>query len=206
MSNFSQDLKAEQILCDYLDEIYTSKNYSFVRKSDLQSQYEGVDLYLKHGDSSIAVDEKAQLHYLNKTLPTFAFELSYLKFGQKKSGWLFDKNKKTELYILVRGIYLVDGKSKLVNKSDIDSVTLTCVDRYLLLQYLTSKGLDESTINAYDTTIRASKSYNASTIKELDEVREGKIFFTEYLAEKPINLVLKIDNLVQHTVASHIKT
>lgn len=204
MSKFRQDLKQESILSEYLDEVYQNKGYKFSRQSDINLQHQGIDGFIYQENTPIAVDEKAQLHYINKTLPTFAFELSYLKNGIWKKGWLTDPKKKTEAYFLVRGIYL-NGKSKLTNKSDISSVLITCVDRILLLQYLNQKGLSPTVMDEYDQKIRNSCSYKANEIPELNPVTEGKIYFTDYLQERPINLVLKIDNLEKNKVATTIR-
>lgn len=57
---------------------------------------QGIDLILKdkHLEKQFLVDEKAQLDYVNESLPTFAFELFYQKNGIQKQGWLFDASKK----------------------------------------------------------------------------------------------------------------
>ncbi|MBK8365378.1 MAG: hypothetical protein IPL24_17420 [Bacteroidetes bacterium] len=51
---------------------------------------------------NLLVDEKAMVHYVNKSLPTFAFEVSFkLATGKEVEGWLLDKSKLTQYYIIV---------------------------------------------------------------------------------------------------------
>ena len=98
-SKFKADLKKEQKLTPLLDSYYQEhlKHYSFERISQLKKQLQGIDVILKDKRSSkqFYVDEKAQLDYINESLPTFAFELFYQKNGVQKQGWLFDAAKKT---------------------------------------------------------------------------------------------------------------
>ena len=79
MSFFKRDLKKEKILSKYLDGVYNKIPLTVQRINDLDLQYKGVDLIYNNNGAKIYIDEKAQLDYLNSDLPTFTFELSYLK-------------------------------------------------------------------------------------------------------------------------------
>lgn len=97
-SNFKADLSKEKQLTPLLDYYYQKhlKHYTFERVSQLKQQLQGIDLILKDRQSGkqFYLDEKAQMDYINESLPTFAFELFYQKDGVKKQGWLFDASKK----------------------------------------------------------------------------------------------------------------
>lgn len=204
-SKFNEDLKQEQILNKYVDSIYDSLGMSFERITDMPSQYRGIDLILKDNNRDIFIDEKAQLHYLNKSLPTFAFELSYIKNNFLNMGWLFDARKATNIYFLITGIYLKNSKTILTCPNDIERLDIVAVQRQKLLEYLKSKNITIKTLREYQHDMRQNNKFRAYPIKELDEYKEGKLFFTEFLAEKPINLVLKIDNLIEQGIAIKIK-
>ena len=132
-SNFKKDLEKEKKLSSLLDSYYTTKlkHYTFKRITDLNQQYQGVDLIFEHKKKAISysIDEKAQLDYINENLPTFAFEISYKKDGIIKGGWLFDKTKKTQFYSLITSIY-----------SDTPSIYYSCkitlVNRNKLINFL----------------------------------------------------------------------
>ncbi len=202
MSAFKQDLNQEQILNTYLDHIYHSKKLNFSRITDLEQQYRGVDVVFHHNSADYLIDEKAQLHYLNKDLPTFTFELSYVnKHNDIKEGWLFDRSKKTQFYFLVTAIFLKKGKSKLLTQNDIASLKITSVNREKLISHLHNKGLSRHQLDAYDFDIRNTLSFGKNSIPELNEKRAGLIYYTEHLKERPINLQLRLQYLIDHNIA-----
>ena len=99
-SNFKTDLAQEKKLIPLLDSYYRKhlKMYDFERVDTLEEQLDGIDLILTHNKTgeTYFIDEKAQLDYLNKNLPTFAFELFYSKNDSLKQGWLFDAQKSSK--------------------------------------------------------------------------------------------------------------
>lgn len=204
MSKFADDLHDEQILSSKLDDIYNGLDFQFKREYNLDLQHEGTDVKIFLNDTEYLIDEKAQLHYLNKNLPTFAFELSYLNRSLKyHTGWLCDKSKKTQFYFLVTNIQIGD-KSCLTVKEDIDALNVISVNRNKLISYLKSIGLDETRLYEYDSDIRNSGLAGRSTIQELNQYKVGFIHYTKHLDEKPINLVLKLDNLIHVGIAKKI--
>ncbi|MCB4807540.1 hypothetical protein LG651_04705 [Tamlana sp. 62-3] len=198
MSNFHSDLLKEQLLAKYLDGIYKKINLNLSRVSDLKSQHQGIDLIYK---DNYLIDEKAQLNYINSNLPTFAFELSYLKGGIEKKGWLFDKSKVTTHYFLITGI-------KARNEKDLSKgftgCKITSVDRKKLIEHLEIIGLTQNNIANYVTNIRNNPKSGKTTIRELNPNNEGYIYYTSSLAEKPINLVFKLDYLIKNNIAKRI--
>ncbi len=199
-STFKSDLQKEQRLVCYLDLLYGQKltYYKAHRVTDLKQQRYGIDLELKHlvNDTVFRVDEKAQLDYLNEDLPTFAFELSYLKNNVQQKGWLFDPIKKTDFYALITAIYS-DEPEKFT------SCKITFVNRFKLISFLASKKLTEKALDKYikDNTGLHGKI----AVKELDTKKEGYLFFsTKNKVEQPINLILKLDFLEENGLAKRL--
>lgn len=202
--SFKTDLHQEEILSRYLDEVYKEKNLDVKRILDINQQHQGVDICVQHQSKEYFIDEKAQLHYLNKDLPTFTFELSYLKEGVYKKGWLFDERKKTQFYFLITGIFLKEGKQVLESHKDIEKLKITSVNRSKLIAYLEGIQLSETTLLAYDKKLRTTNSYGKNEIPELDAKKQGVIFFTEHLNEQPINLQLRLNYLIESAIAKKI--
>jgi hypothetical protein len=198
-SKFKSDLSKEQKLGLFLDTVYAEKfdiNFQTHRIIDKKRQLSGIDLEIhdcrKRNDVKIYfVDEKAQLDYLNKSLPTFAFELSYLKKGKYRKGWLIDEDKEAAYYFLITDIQTDD-------EGEFESCKITSVNRRKLLKLLEEKGLTPPSLKMYDQTIRADKRNGKTAISELNASKEGYIFYSHSnKAEKPINLVLKLNYLVK---------
>ena len=205
MPNFEQDLNHEKILATYLDRIYKLKGYAVERPNNINKQHRGVDLILQKDGKEFFIDEKAQLHYLNANLPTFTFELSYLnKSGFIKTGWFLDKSKETNFYFLVTNIMLKDNLKVLRMPEDITTLKITAVSRRHLKEYLSKKGLTEKQLSEYDAEIRHKAQYGRNSIKELDSKREGLMFYTAHLQEKPMNLQLRLDFLIKAKVGKRI--
>lgn len=203
-SNFHSDLRKEQVLSSYLDTYYNSvfenTDYTLERVHDPGNQYKGIDLIVKNNEKEYFIDEKAQLDYLEEALPTFAFELSYYKGHNMKQGWLFDYSKETQFYFLVTAI-----KCRIPRKifSGIKSVKVISVNRKLLLNYLCSIGLDKTRLEHYDYVLRKEGKFKNS-IKELNSRTEGNIYYSEKKVEKPMNIVLFVQNLIDRNIAKEL--
>ncbi len=195
-SSFKADLAHEKQLSVFLDHCYAKhlKHYSFERIHDLKSQKEGIDLILTHkkNGKTYFVDEKAQLDYLNKNLPTFAFELFYTKNETLKKGWLFDAQKKTQMYSLVTNIKK--------NGTSFSSCAITFVNRNKLLSFLGSKGLNEAFIKK--RALEHLGFHGKMELPSLDLRKEGHVHFSrKNKEEQPINLVLQLGFLKEIGVA-----
>jgi hypothetical protein len=199
-SNFKTDLSKEKQLAFLLDSYYQKhlKKYAFERISDRKQQLQGIDLVLKDKLANVLyyVDEKAQLDYVNESLPTFAFELFYEKEGTKKQGWLFDVSKKTHFYALVTSIF-----------SDVDKVYTSCnitfVNREKLILHLSTLGLSRE---FFEQLVQNNSNLHGKFILEkLCPKKEGLLYFsTQNKAEKPINLILRLAYLEQIGVAKRL--
>jgi len=199
MSFFTRDLRKEKILASFLDTRYAKLNLHFERVHDLKLQKKGVDLIYVHKNKRFFIDEKAQLDYINTELPTFTFELSYLKNGLEKTGWLLDKNKITSHYFLIVGIYAIDPTDL---EKGFTKVKIISVDRTKLLVFLDSVGLNSSKLQAYNQNLRLSAGCERKTaIDELFMKTQGCLFYSEQLIEKPINLQLRLQFLIKNGLA-----
>ena len=200
MSTFNQDLNKEFLLGQFLDKIYEQLNYDFRRINEPDLQNKGVDLIIDYNGKPYYIDEKAQLDYINGDLPTFTFELSYLKKGQWKKGWLFDTRKTTHFYFLITGI-----KSKTQNIEDgFKDCKITSVHAEKLRKYLESIGLGWDTLNDLDAQIRNSDQQKNIPLRHLKEREEGCLFLSVQKDEKPLNLKLYLHWLIRIGVAKRI--
>ncbi len=199
-SNFNSDLKKEQKLAVLLDTYYKKhfNFYNFKRVYNLKEQLSGIDLVLTHKSSKkqFLVDEKAQLDYINEDLPTFAFELSYFKNNIEKKGWLFDTSKKTDFYSLITSIYS-DEPHKYT------SCKITFVNRKKLLLFLNNLELNESSLYKY--CLENNSKHGKIKHPKLNHRREGYLFISsKNKAEKPINLILRLDFLIAKGIAKQL--
>ena len=203
-SNFEKDLSKEQMLGKYLDGIYPHilKGLNIQRISDDEQQHRGIDLVISHNGKEYYIDEKAQLDYLEIDLPTFAFEITYIKDGEQRLGWVFDKSKLTHKYFAITGIFCNTEK---IPESGFKSCKITSVDRARLVNRLKSKGLDYERIMQINQEIRSGTTENRIAVNELDERTEGYFYYSKSgKAEQPINIVLKLDFLIQSEAAKKI--
>lgn len=196
-SNFKKDLVKEQLLHPILDNYYSQlKHYDFERVHELGQQHQGIDVLLTHRktQNTYFIDEKAQLDYLNEDLPTFAFEIQYYKNGALRPGWLFDAQKKTQFYALATSIY-ADEVGKLT------SCRLTLVNRHKLLRLLEKLdlGKDQLIKKVQDNTTGKIE------IEALNAKKEGYLFQSNHKAEKPLNLVLKLNWLTEAKIARRLR-
>ena len=136
-STFKGDLKSERAVNEFLQKYLYSYLVddgiidSFNSNTTLDQQHKGIDtiMYIINDETeeaarSINIDEKAAIHYArnnlgDKPLSTFAFEVSCLKDGELKRGWLTnEKYKETHAYFLCW----------LWIKSDANKYNLVCED------------------------------------------------------------------------------
>ena len=198
--SFQKDLDNEAKFGNYLDRLYPQikgldKKFTFFRKDDLKSQYAGIDLILKDKESGEEryIDEKAQLYYLNKSLKTFTFEISYLKHGIWKKGWFYDEKKLTQTYFLFTSIE-TNSKNEFINCRFIS------INRKYLQEFLEEAGLTQEKIFAYEKIFRDDKKkYNGDQVVfELDSSFATFHCSFSNLKEEPINLKIKLNALLEH--------
>ncbi|KPM30913.1 Hypothetical protein I595_2891 [Croceitalea dokdonensis DOKDO 023] len=196
-SAFKNDLNNEQRLMPLLDTYYKTylNQYTFVRSTSSKEQFSGIDLILtrKKSNAVFYVDEKAQLDYINEDLPTFAFELSYIKHGLLKKGWFLDSYKKTHFYALVTGIY--------AENNEYTSCKITMVNRKKLLTKIHTLQLPQETL----IDRRDRYAHGRTELPQLHPKNEGYLFFSKNnKAEQPLNLILKLDWLIREGIAKRL--
>lgn len=208
-SRFRTDIKKAQTVNEYMDKYYYStlsaiENTIVVRsESGSDLDFAGCDLVIIKDGKVNMVDEKAAINYMHKDLGTFALEISYLKDGVEKEGWLIDEDKKTEAYILIWPRAL--GKSNVDNYEAYDNITvdeisyLECmyIKRSDILKELDSYGLSVERLKKITRMIRNSEVQSNNGRYYFRYKNSGKkcetMWFTisKGLSEEPINLVCK---------------
>lgn len=213
-NDFRTDLRESEVITDFLDKYFYSrlKEYGifdeFQRNdNDLELQYEGIDIVVSRNGRQFLIDEKAQAHYGEHPLPTFAFETSYLnKYGQKKTGWLIDEKKSTDFWALVWPTLKKKGYS--FTEKDIDYLDLMLINCDRLREYLSDYGWNESEILDFDCYYRENAPHGhkgeppefiMERIKKRSELKNDRRlfywYFSSQLKEKPINIVIRKNEL-----------
>ena len=186
MSSFDLDIEQEKILGKFLSEHYAKNKIEMTRISEKSVQLKGIDIVFEKQDGTeYKFDEKAQLHYLNTALPTFALEIGYLKNTNLKPGWLFDPSKENDGYAFVFSIYLVDQKKKLEHENDIESCEVVFVNKKRLLDELEKLELTERTCRAFSEQLRS----NNSSQKISHKLSGFNFQISRHLQEEPADLV-----------------
>ncbi len=187
------DSNAEQEIARFLDKNLYSKEIikDFKRFSDKEDQLKGKDVQFSIEDlKDIIVDEKAQIYYVNKNIPTFAFEVNFIRnSGDLTLGWFFDSNKETQYYLL---IWITADKERDFTQDDITQLECFLVSREKIIIFLAVRGVDK------DKAIKIAKEIRESGIngRHKEGIFDGFNFnFSGHLAEKPINIVIRKEEL-----------
>ena len=196
------------MLGEYLDKqypvIFEPKGFQIERVFDKAQQKQGIDVILNKGDKFYHIDEKAQLDYIDRPIPTFAFEISFLIHDNWRQGWLYDSSKTTDIYFLITDICC---NKKGFAKSGFKSVVIRGIYRTKLISFLEQKGLNKDRLLDIEHSIRRSEKHGRHPLVELDEKTEGYMFYSfNNKSEKPINLILKLDLLSNGEIGKIIKS
>lgn len=185
------DMRAEQELAKYLDRnLYPNINGAeWMRNNDVTKQLRGVDGYLTINGEQYVVDEKATLYYINRNLPTFAFEINSYQRGCLTDGWLYASKYDTTHYML---IYPNASTSYLGNiqSTDFCNTTCTLVERQAIINYLASNGFTKERIEQDAEILRRNRNYGKRLINNVN----GFYYFlsdpTKY-SEEPFNVIIR---------------
>lgn len=146
-SRRDQDMSAEAELARFIDEYLYARfpnSGSFKRIErvyDKEIQLQGIDVVFTAADERVfLVDEKAQLYYLNKDLPTFAFEINFLRGGWPTTGWLCNDTLKTDLYLLIWPFAKQDDP-KGIRADQFTKVDCLLIQKKAILHFLEKNGL-----------------------------------------------------------------
>lgn len=186
VGNFRNDLQAEQVLTSWLDEhLYPNIDATSTRVDDVDLQHAGVDLELERlNGETLLVDEKATLHHLQRPLPTFAFELSYLRNGEPRIGWLHDSKKVTTAYMLV---WPRAKASKLTAASQLIDAEAMLIRRRTLISALNRESLDETRCAALAEMLRSTEHEGKFDLGNHDIWA----YRSPAYDEAPVNLVIR---------------
>lgn len=194
MSRRTQDMHAEQELAKFLDEnLYpfleeSYKDLHWERNHDINAQLRGIDGYLHVGLDTSIVDEKATLYYINRNLPTFAFEIDSYQKGHLTPGWLFNENYETDYYLL---IYPYSKNSDLVTIKWTDYTKATCllIRRKKIINFLRKKGFTQQRIEQ-DATFYRSKGVSGKIIIHGIDDFYYYISLSNQYSETPFNVII----------------
>lgn len=197
INNFNRDLNAEQVLGEYLDEYYYPRTQmvNVNRITDVNLQYEGIDIQCTVNNSQLLIDEKG-LMSIPKPISTFALELNYLNpTGERVVGWLFDEHKRSTHYLFC-WIKRDDIPIKNIKSENIHYVIAMLISRTKLLNYLhITYGINAHSVQAKVNQILASNQ--SGRIENLSTDSNSRYHFSKQLPEQPINIVMTKEELLE---------
>lgn len=186
-SKFYEDKRKEELFGEWLDTHFYNRfveDYKSIKRNrDAVLQKKGVDVIIETMESkSIYIDEKATLQYINKNIPTFAFEIRNDTSGAR--GWLYNPEYITHYYLLA---WPNATDERILSAEDFTTTEVMSIKRERVIQLLEDKGLTEQTI------LDAIEQYKYKIDKcNKFEVASGiTLNFNLTLAERPINVVIK---------------
>lgn len=203
-SSRNADKKGEQLISNILDKtfypnIVESLNGVGEQITDRGMQLLGADYGIAFKSSGkinkIYFDEKVALHYLNRNLKTYSFELQRLINTQSGIidclGWFMDKSLITTTYVLV---YLKSDKcsdyKQLKSIDDLTSMQVITLDKKQLIKYLQSIGISHELLLTSIKKLRKTQEYSIRLKNGLKLVQSNN------LMEKPINLIIPKKTLI----------
>lgn len=208
------DSENERKVADFLDDyFYISPLFESARRIvDRNEQLRGKDVIVSSTKLKLkdaVIDEKDTAHYVNKDIPTFAFELSFLlRDGKQIEGWLTDDSKETEYYLLLWPFAtLVEPVSNPPEFKEITKLRYLLVKRSDVLKLLLSQGFDRDELQKKARMMRANikDAEDNQKIKAIDKEKYGFYFmYTYFLAEKPVNVVIPRVKLEEIAIAKGI--
>ena len=190
----TEDNKSERAVSEFLDlNFYPSMVQNMQRFKEAEMQIKGVDVSFDLGDIREAlVDEKAATHFVNKDIPTFAFEIDFIgSDGKLKQGWLTDENKLTQYYLLS---WVWAEKDRSFASSDITKLELVLIERSKVLSLLLAYEVDVARLGRIARHLRENGLLGPRFKKR------GRPFYfnlTSHLVEKPINVIIHKRKLIE---------
>lgn len=200
MSQRDIDMQAEQALAKFLDhhlyhELLRERKFaSFQRVTSIAQQKQGIDIIARSADQVAFIDEKAQLHYINNTRPTFAFELEFYIKGRRIEGWFLNRSLKTTHYLLLWPNAKTEDLT-VIRDADFTVVEGIVISRQRIKKYLAQKGFDEDALKAKAEDLR-SKRVSGPQPTSYAGIKFYVSPSSEYL-ENPINIVISKKILAQ---------
>ena len=186
-SDTAAEIEIGKFLDKYFYPKFNNEKNKVIRVFDRSLQLKGIDvIFEKTNGNRYFLDEKAQVHYINKKLPTFAFEIDSIQRGNITPGWFLNQDYVTTHYVL---IWITSNpeydENTVLTADDIKSLEILIVDRKTLINKLLSyMSLEDINKKSKDIRTRqfAGKGEKIASI--------GNWYYTKHLQEKPINIVL----------------
>lgn len=196
------DNRVEKEIAKFLDKnLYPTLPFNrFTRIVEKSEQLKGKDVVFSSeflGISNGVIDEKCTAHYVNKNIPTFAFELSFLLDDNTEvNGWLIDENKETEYYLLLWPKAKVEDESATApyfTSNDIEQIDYILVKRENIILFLHSKGFDKNRLASASRYYR-DNVHDIQYQNQLKQKYKEKVGFyfmiTRNLPETPVNVII----------------
>jgi hypothetical protein len=157
------------------------------RKFDKESQYAGIDVQISNDTHSLNIDEKAALHYMDKDLKTFSFEIAFINEADNfHIGWLLDDTKKTNAYLL---IYPKSHNTDLstITYTEFGDMEVLLLRKDVIKDYLSSNGYTRDRLLWWSDYLRTNgySGYHSG-----DNVPGLHFFLSDKLKEKPLNIIV----------------
>ena len=161
---------------------------------DIERQLQGIDVIINDNGFAENIDVKAQASakYINKPVPTFVQELLYTaKNRTEHIGWFLDDTA-TDTYVDV-WIHAANTNARGMPESpdDIIDVEVMFVDKVPLVAYLESKGYAAEVLLKRAREMRSVGYYRQDSVLPDQDDNEMWLSYSDDLAEKPVNLVIK---------------
>ena len=218
-----QDHHSEEALANFLDENFypylvsnDKSDITFERITDKERQLLGEDCIITAGEQKFIIDEKATMHYLNKMIPTFAFELSSIQNDIERQGWLFDEELLTNYYLLVwpnakcydkgTGRYkiTITPSQQSLTADSFSIVEAILIRRDSIKLYLEQHGFDEEKLTEDTANIRQTHTEPKFEKIPIPGQQLFYYFYSGQLAEKSINLVIDKKVLIHLSSAVYL--
>lgn len=186
-SDTAAEIEIGKFLDRYFYPRFNNGENKVIRIFDRALQLKGIDvIFEKTSGNKYFLDEKAQVHYINKNLPTFAFEIDSIQRGNLTPGWFLNQHYETTHYVL---IWINANKEydekKVLTCDSIEFLDVMIVDRKKLITNLNSI-ISIQNIQNISHFLRSNNVFGKG--EKIASI--GHWYYTEYLEEKPINIVL----------------
>ena len=204
-SRRSADMAAEAELASFLDEylyaplLAEGHFESISRVHDKEHQLKGVDVVVTTGKTTGNIDEKAQIYYVNKNLPTFAFELQFLKYGEVIEGWFLNDGLSTDYYLLIWPQATTDSIYELT-KETFTRLDALMISKKKLRSRLEELGLSKAVLMQKAAELRRNRVYGKTATGH-----KGIYYYlsdSRKYVEAPINIVVS-KAILQELATAH---
>ena len=193
MSLRNSDTSAENAVAGFLDRyFYPRYTRNVTRYTDYDTQMSGVDVRFDYDQlTNMLVDEKTVAHYVNKDIPTFAFEVNFLlRNGEVVEGWFFDEAKRTQYYLLS---WIWASRERGFTTDDIKKLDILIIERRAIREMLADYGVTEEVALERARQLREN---GEAGVHDRISGRPFYYYYTTHLVEHPINIVIRKEKLI----------